>query len=132
METSQDTRPKGPHTVLIVEDDAFLAKTYEAKLHLEGSEVWIARDGEEAMELLRKEKPSLVLLDLMLPLVSGFDVLEAVRKDQKWEKVPVVVLTNLGQPQDRERAEKLGIVKYIVKVDAKIGDVVEEVKKCLI
>lgn len=136
MDIERKEHAEGKKIILIVEDDIFLLKIYQAKFEKEGIEVWTARDGKEALSFLAKEnnakeKPSLVILDLMLPLVSGFDVLEAMRKDEKWKNVPVVILTNLGQPQDREHGKKLGVVDYIVKTDARIGDVVEEVKKYL-
>ena len=117
--------------ILIVEDDAFLVKAYQLKFAKEGVDVWIAADGNEAIGCLKKEPPSVVLLDLMLPGVSGFDVLNAIRNDVKWKKTPVIILTNLGQTDDKKRCEELGIDDYIVKANTKINDVVDRVRKYL-
>ncbi len=117
--------------IFVVEDDSFLVQAYQIKFQKEGIDVWVATDGEEALSFLKKEPPDVVLLDIMLPKVSGFSVLEAIRKDEKWKNVPVVILSNLGQQQDMERGRVLGVSEYIVKANAKINDVVEKVKKIL-
>lgn len=117
--------------VLVVEDDQFLVKAYEIKLKKEGIEVWVARDGNEAISFLEREKPNIVLLDLMLPGINGFDVLLAIRKNEKWKDVPVIILSNLGQDQDMQRGKELGASEYLVKANTKISDIVEKVKKYL-
>lgn len=127
----KETKKKGKSTIFIVEDEVLLVKAYQAKFEKEKAEVWIASDGKEALAYLKKEPPSIVLLDLMLPGVSGFDILEAIRKNDKWKKVPVIVLTNLGQLQDVERCKALGIEDYIIKANSRINDVAEKVKKYL-
>lgn len=116
-------------TILVVEDDVFLVNAYQIKFQKEGIEVWVASDGEEAMDFLGKEPPQVVLLDLMLPGVNGFEVLAAIRQNDRWKKTPVIVLSNLGQSEDVERARALGIDDYIVKANSKIGEVVEKIKK---
>lgn len=118
-------------TVLIIEDDLFLVKAYQVKFQKEGIETKIASDGKEALALLEKEPPAVVLLDLMLPGISGFTVLEAIRKNDKWKNVPVLILSNLGQPQDIERGKDLGVKDYIVKANIKISDIVAKVKQWL-
>lgn len=118
--------------VLIIEDDAFLVKVYQIKFQNEGVEVLLAADGKEALDIVKTgEPPSVVLLDLMLPGINGFEVLTEIRKNEKWKKVPVIILSNLGQPQDMERGKTLGAQDYIVKADVRINDVVERVKKYL-
>lgn len=114
--------------VFIVEDDVFLVKAYQIKLEKEGIKVWTATDGKEALTFLEKDPPSAVMLDLMLPHVSGFEVLAAIRQREKWKNVPVFVLTNLGQPQDTQRCQELGVAEYIVKANTKINDIIEKVK----
>lgn len=114
--------------VLVIEDDLFLIRAYQIKLEKEGFEVWVATEGTTALNYMQKDPPDLVMLDLMLPGISGFDVLENVRKNPKWKDVPVIVLTNLGQEQDKKRVEDLGVKDYIVKANVKIMDVVEKVK----
>lgn len=118
-------------TVFVVEDDAFLVKAYQIKLEKEGAEVWVATDGKEALSFLEKEPADVVMLDLMLPHISGFDILSAIRKNERWKDVPVIILTNLGQPQDTERCKELGIGGYFVKSNTKINDIISKVKELL-
>jgi DNA-binding response OmpR family regulator len=125
------TEPTKTSVVLIVEDDAFLVKAYQIKLKKMGVEVWTATDGATALEFLKKDPPDLVLLDLMLPGISGFDILEKIRENSAWSKVPVMILTNLGQPQDMERGKKLGIVDYIIKANTKISDIMLKIEHIL-
>lgn len=117
--------------VLVVEDDAFLVTAYQIKFEKENAEVWVASDGDAAMKFLEKDPPNVVLLDLMLPGQNGFEVLEAIRKDEKWKDVPVLILTNLGQPTDVERGRALKATDYIIKANTKIEDIVEKVKRYL-
>lgn len=117
--------------VLIIEDDIFLRKALQVKFKKEGLEIWVASDGKEALSYLEREAPDVVLLDLMIPSVSGFDVLAAIRKNERWKNVPVIILTVLAQPQDIKRGKELGATDYLVKTDVKIGEVVEKVKKFL-
>ena len=118
-------------TVLIIEDDVFLQKAYEAKFKKEGIELWTALDGDEALKLLPKDPPNLILLDIMLPGLSGFDVLEQIRKNDKWKDVPVLILSNLSQAEDVEKGKKLGAKEYIIKAETKINDVLGLVRKHL-
>lgn len=118
-------------TILIVEDDAFLVKAYQLRFEKEHMEVQIATTGTDAMLRLEKDPPHAVLLDLMLPGVSGFDILGAIRKIPAWKMVPVIILSNLGQPEDIQRAKDLGANDYIVKANTKINDVAATVKKYL-
>lgn len=121
--------PTGPY-ILIVEDDAFLVHAYEVMLSTQGFVVRIAPDGEQALAAINSTRPpALVLLDLMLPRVSGFEVLEAVRKDPHVSDIPIIVLSNLGQPADIERAKALGARDYFVKSDTPLENVVETVRK---
>lgn len=117
------------NVVFVVEDDVFLIKAYQIKLEKEGVEVWVATDGKEALNFLEKQAPNVVMLDLMLPHLSGFDILTEIRKNEHWKDVPVIILTNLGQPQDMERCKQLGVADYIVKANTKINDVMDKVKK---
>jgi chemotaxis family two-component system sensor histidine kinase/response regulator PixL len=118
-------------SVLVVEDDLFLVKTFQIRFEKMGFEVIIARDGRDAIGLLDREPAKLVVLDLMLPSVNGFDVLSAIRANPHWKDVPVVVLTNLGQAQDMERCKKLGATEYYVKSSVKINDLMEKLDKYL-
>lgn len=115
--------------VLVVEDDRFLVKAYEAKLKGEGFDVAVAHDGVEAMDYLAKQKPGIVLLDLIMPRMDGFDVLEAMKKQSDLKKIPVLILTNLGQEDDRKRGLEFGAVDYIVKADYSLAQIVDLIKK---
>ena len=115
--------------VLIVEDDVFLRKILATKFGKEGFEVRLAADGAEALELMRQKKPSLVLLDLILPKVSGFEVLTEMRTDDTLKDLPVMVLSNLGQEEDQERASELGAIGFMTKADFSINEVVMKVKE---
>ena len=131
MATNKKEKIEKKKVILVVEDDSFLVKAYQVKFEKEGIEVLVATDGKEALAFLEKEPPNVVLLDLMLPILSGFDVLVAIRKNSKWKKVPVLVLSNLGQSEDIKKCQELGIEDYIVKANVRINEVVEKVKKFL-
>lgn len=116
--------------VLVVEDDLLLVQAYKIKLEKEGMEILMATNGKEALTFLEKDPPNVVLLDLLLPGLNGFEFLSAVRKNEKWKSVPVIILTNLTQSEENLKiAKDLGAVDYIVKAEIKIGDIIEKVKK---
>jgi DNA-binding response OmpR family regulator len=118
--------------VFVVEDDPFLVKAYQMKLSQEGMEVWTATDGKEALKFVAEhEPPNIVLLDLMLPGASGFDILQVIRANETWKKVPVIVLSNLGQSQDVQKAQELGVQDYIVKANTRITEIVDHVRKTM-
>ena len=117
--------------ILLVEDDLFLIRAYQIKLESEGFELTIAKDATEGMEKVRTAHPDLVLLDVMLPHGSGFEILEAVKKDEMLRHIPVIILSNLGQQQDIERGLTLGAATYLIKTDVKLEDVVKTIKKYL-
>jgi len=114
--------------VIVVEDDDHISKVYEIKLAKEGFDVILARDGEEAVTKITAEKPDLILLDLMLPKKDGFGVLEDIKKVPELARIPVLILSNLGQKSDQERAIVLGANEYLVKVDYPIQEIVDKVK----
>ncbi|MEI7741584.1 MAG: response regulator [bacterium] len=114
--------------VLIVEDDEHIARVYDIKLKREGIETIMAVDGEEGLEKILKEKPAVILLDLMLPKKDGFWVLEEMKKKPALKSIIVLVLSNLGQKSDIERCLGLGAKEYLIKVDHSIQDIVDRVK----
>jgi len=118
-------------TILLVEDDPFLSSVLRLKLEKELFEVIRAADGEEALNFLTEQgiKPDLILLDLILPKKNGFEVLETIRQDPLLEKLPVIIISNLGQPSDIERGKALGIIDYFVKARLSIGELVDRVKQ---
>ena len=115
-------------TILLVEDDTTLSEVYRARLELEGFETIQATNGEDALSEIQKSKPDLVLLDAMMPKVSGFDVLDIIRNTPSIANTHVIMLNALSQPKDKERAERLGVDEYMVKSQVVIEDVVDRVK----
>lgn len=116
--------------VLVVEDDQFLRKIYEVKLSDEGFNVKIAVDGEEGIKLALDFKPDVILLDLIMPKLNGFEVLEKLKGKEKI-KTPIYVLSNLGQDSDVEKAKKLGAEGYLVKAVTPINEVVRTIRSSL-
>lgn len=114
--------------VMIVEDDEHISKVYEVKLAKEGIDASVARDGFEAVAKITAEKPNLIILDLMVPKKDGFGVLEDIKKVPELAGIPVIVLSNLGQKADQDRALGLGANEYLVKVDYPIQEVIDKVK----
>lgn len=114
--------------ILLVEDDTALAAVYKSRLELEGFEIREVNNGEDALSAAIDFKPHLILLDAMMPKISGFDVLDILRNTPETTNIRVIMLTALSQPKDKERAEALGVDDYLVKSQVVIGDVVERVK----
>lgn len=119
-----DTKKK----ILLVEDDTALAAVYKSRLELEGFDVKEVNNGEDALSAAVSFKPDLVLLDAMMPKISGFDVLDILRNTPDTANIRVVMLTALSQPKDKERAESLGVDDYLVKSQVVIGDVVDRIR----
>lgn len=117
--------------ILIVEDDAFLAGIYAGKFEKEGFKVVLAQDGELALKTAKKELPDIVLLDILLPKLDGFEVLEQLKADAGLRHIPVILLTNLGQKEDVDRGLKLGAADYLIKAHFMPAETVDKVKKVL-
>ncbi len=114
--------------ILLVEDDIALSAVYKSRLELEGFETREVNNGEDALSAALDYKPDLIVLDAMMPKISGFDVLDILRNTPETGNIKIVMLTALSQPKDKERAENLGVDDYLVKSQVVIGDVVERVK----
>jgi len=123
---------KKASSILIVEDDPVLLKMYTEKFTFEGFRVLNAKDGEEALDVSLKESVDIVLLDIMLPRMSGTDYLERLRQNVKGAKIPVVALTNLAEDEEKQRALKLGVKDYLVKAMQTPEQVVEKIKKYIV
>ncbi len=114
--------------ILLVEDDAALSGVYKSRLLMEGFDIKEVSNGELALSTALEYKPDLILLDAMMPKISGFDVLDILRNTPETSNIRIIMLTALSQPKDKERAESLGVDDYLVKSQVVIGDVVERVK----
>ena len=128
MEPTSDVSAKHPKKILFVEDDDALAGVYLVRLQAEGFDVRRVSNGEEALAAATEYKPDLVLLDVMMPKVSGFDVLDILRNTPETANLKVVMLTALSQEADRKRAEALGVDDYLVKSQVVITDVIARLK----
>ncbi len=122
------TPPAKPKRILFVEDDDALAGVYLVRLQAEGFDVKRVANGEEALAAATEFHPDLVLLDVMMPKVGGFDVLDILRNTPETANLKIVMLTALSQETDRKRAESLGVDDYLVKSKVVISDVIERIK----
>ena len=114
--------------VLFVEDDNELASVYQMRLEAEGLEVKRVDNGEDALAVAKDYRPDLVLLDAMMPKVSGFDVLDILRNTPETANYKIVMLTALSQESDKKRAEDLGVDEYLVKSQVVLNEVIERIK----
>lgn len=117
--------------ILLVEDDLLISRAYRFALGEAGFDVVLAEDGKEALEKIKDEKPDLVLLDVIMPLLNGFEVLERLKKKGKTGNPPVIMVSNLGQESDVVRGKKLGAVDFLVKSNISLKDMVETVTRQL-
>lgn len=119
-----------PHfKVLLAEDDAMISGMYKVRLEQEGFTVVIASDGSQAIEVAIREKPDLILLDIMMPQLDGFTVLRELRLKEAFKKTPIILLTNLGTTEDIEKGEKFGASDYLVKANLTPTQITETVNK---
>lgn len=117
--------------ILIIEDDLILQKALQEFLTAEGFDVIVASDGEEGLRFARAKEPNLIVLDIILPKVNGFEVLKEIKSDIKIKEVPIVLLTNLGGMNDVERALALGASTYLVKSDYSLEEIFQKIKETL-
>jgi len=121
----------GTHSILIVEDTELIRKIYADKLVQEGFQVFPAANGQQALNLLKNNNVDLILLDLIMPTMSGLEVLEAIKSDPRFRNIPVIVLTNLGQDSDVQRGLSLGAADYLIKNESRPADVLEKINSVL-
>lgn len=120
------------HTILIIEDDDFLRSLAVAKLEKEGFTVRMAANGQEGLDQLHQGTPDLLILDLMLPMVSGFDILKTVRSEPTTSQLKVIVFSNMGDEADIKTCLDLGITDYLVKANFTLDELVEKIKTVLV
>ena len=117
--------------ILIAEDEKALSVALTDKLVREGYKISVASNGEEAIKLTKTNKFDLILLDLMMPVKSGFEVLEELKGDPEFRDIPVIILSNLGEDENIKKALRLGVADYFVKADHPIAEIVEKIKSHL-
>lgn len=124
-----ENNPSRQNSVYVIEDDPFLVKAYKFIFEKENLKMEQSLNGEDAVMYIEShEPPDIVLLDLMLPGISGFEVLEKIRANDRWKQVAVMIVSNLGEPQDVEKGKDLGAVDYMVKASVNLEDIVRSVK----
>ena len=121
----------GGKKVLVVEDDSLLQDMLAQQLSKDNWGVSYAKDGEKAIELARSEKPDIILLDLMLPGVSGYDILAQLKKDPELMRIPVIILSNLGQQEDMDKGLQLGAADFMIKSNFTLDEVSAKMKGLL-
>jgi len=117
--------------ILLIEDDAFLIDVYTTKLKTEGFDIEVAVDGKEGLRKIKKLKPDLLLLDIVLPNIDGWGILEEIKKTESLKDLKVIVLSNLAQKEDVEKGLALGATKYLIKSYYTPSQIVEEIKQVL-
>lgn len=117
--------------IVLVEDDSFLAGMYVSKLNLEDFEVKLAENGEDGLKLATEIMPDLILLDILLPRMDGFEVLKKLKQNPSTADIPVILLTNLGQKKDVDRGLALGAEDYLIKAHFMPNEVIAKIKKIL-
>lgn len=120
-----------PKKILIIEDDSFLLQMYSTKFELEGFVVESALDGSRGLALAKKIKPSVILLDLLMPKMDGFEVLQAIKADEEIKDIPVIILSNLSQREEVKKCFDLGAEDYLIKAHFVPAEVINKIKKLI-
>ena len=115
--------------ILLIEDEQLMIELLEKKLIREGYQVVVAKDGVEGLEKVKKEAPNIILTDVVMPRMGGFEVMEELGKDETLKKIPVIVISNSGQPVELDRAKRLGAKDWLVKTEFDPQEVVDKVIK---
>jgi len=115
--------------ILIIEDEELLCNLLERKLNEEGYQVSVAKDGVEGMKMIKETKPDLILLDIVMPNKNGFEVMDEMQTDEKLKHIPIIVISNSGQPVEIDKAKELGAKDWLIKTEFDPQEVIEKVKK---
>lgn len=126
-----DDATRAQTRILLVEDDPFLSSLAGNHLQKRGYAVTVTQDGPSALTAIKKEKPSFVLLDLIMPGMSGFEVLKKIKEDPNTKDIPVIILSNLGQEQDIEEAKRLGAADFFIKARLNLSDIIQKIETML-
>jgi CheY-like chemotaxis protein len=117
--------------VLIVEDDIFVAEVYSTKLLEMGHEIQIARNGQEGLAMLEQSVPDLILLDIVMPIMGGIEMLAEVKKKDEWKNIPIILLTNIGEKESIQKVRSLGVEDYLIKSHFTPAEVIEKINNIL-
>ncbi|MEX0933482.1 MAG: response regulator [Candidatus Paceibacterota bacterium] len=127
--TAESVTSESPKKVLAVEDDLFLKELLAGKLSDDEFNVFYASNGDEALTIASTELPDVILLDILLPGMSGYEVLEKLKADENTKNIPVIILSNFGQPEDIEKGKALGAVDFLVKANNSLDAIVSRVRE---
>jgi len=114
--------------ILIVEDDNFVAEVYFAKLSEMGYEIILAQNGKEGLVALEENKIDLILLDILMPVMDGVEMLEEIKKRKEWENIPVILLTNVGEQESIRKVREMGVKNYLIKSHFTPAEVIEKIE----
>ena len=117
--------------MLIVEDDNLVAEVYSTKLLEMGHAVQIAQNGKEGLDLIEKDKPDLILLDILMPVMGGIELLEELKKKEEWKNIPIILLTNVGEKESIQKARNFGVKDYLIKSHFTPAEVIEKIESIL-
>jgi len=132
MDNTKDIPKKEKNvSILIIEDDRFLRELLSRKLENSGFNTSLAVDGKEALKKIKEEEYNIILLDLVLPGVDGFEILKQIKKDPKISKIPVIILSNLGQQEEVKKGLKLGAADYMIKAHFTPDEIISKIEKVL-
>jgi len=123
--------PTAKGKILIIEDDRYISKMYQLKLSLEGYTVVVAENGKQGVDKVKEFMPDIILLDILMPELDGFEVLKIVKDDAETKKIPVLIMSNLGQEDHIQKGMSLGAIGYIVKSQYTPSKVVEKIKETI-
>jgi len=115
--------------ILLIEDEELMIDLLQRRLTKEGYEISVARDGEEGLKVMREKGPDLVLLDIIMPKMGGFEVMEEMGKNNELKKIPVIIVSNSGQPVELDKAQKLGAKDWLIKTEFDPQEVIDKVVK---
>jgi DNA-binding response OmpR family regulator len=115
--------------ILIIEDEEIILNLLQKKLSQEGYEISVAKDGQEGLRLMKEVKPDLILLDIVMPKIGGFEVMEEMQKEDELKNIPVIVVSNSGQPVEIDKARALGAKDWLIKTEFDPKEVIGKVKK---
>lgn len=118
--------------ILIAEDDPFIAAAYKRKLTNAGFEIMMASDGVEALQILNDFLPDIILLDIVMPHKDGLSVLKELKAQNKWQKIPVIITSNLGQKAEKEKGLNLGADDYLIKSNIDLEDLIKEINSLVL
>lgn len=124
----QTKQVKTGKKVLLIEDDRYISRAYQDGLERAGFQVSVSLDGREGMKSVKADKPDLILLDLIMPIQNGFEFLEEIKMSPEFKKIPVIILSNLGQDSDIQKGKALGVDEYLIKANFSMKEVIEKVK----